>query len=252
MLSSERRLAISDKIKNEGRLLISDLQAEYNTSVVTIRKDLDFLENKGVLTRVHGGALLKNSMRSELSISLKEKINFDEKEKIAEFAESLINEGDIIILDSGFTAVYIARRLKKRSGIKVITNGLNVANEIVSSDNELILTGGVFNKNTYGTSGKMAENVIKNSVVDKLFLGVNGVDFEFGLTANNHMEAELNKLMIGISKETIIISDSSKFGERRMGFICDIENATRIITDDSIDSRFVEDAKMYDFIFNVV
>ena len=252
MLSTERRLAINNKILKEKRLLISDLQKEFNTSVVTIRKDLDFLENKGVLKRVHGGALLNEYIGGNLSIAEKEKIHYKEKEKIAVFANSLIKEGDIIILDSGFTAVHIARKLKLRSGLRIITNGLNVANEIAESDNELIMIGGVFNKETYGNSGKLAENVIRNSVVDKLFLGVNGIDFEVGITAYNHIEAELNKLMIEVAKETIIIADSSKFGKRQMGFISKIENIDRIITDKSLDKKYIEQAKSFSFVLNVV
>lgn len=252
MLSTERRLAINEKIKRDKRLLISDLQKEFDTSVVTIRKDLDILERKGVLTRVHGGALLNELNENSLLIGEKEKIHFKEKERIASFAESLIKEGDIVILDSGFTAIHIARKLKMRRGIRVITNGLNVANEIANSDNELIIIGGVFNKNTFGNSGKLAENVVENSVADKLFLGVNGIDFEMGITSYNHIEAELNKIMINVSKETIIISDSSKFGIRQMGFISKIENIDRIITDNSIDEKYIEQAKSHSIILDIV
>ncbi len=252
MLSTERRIAISNMIVKKKRLLISDLKNEFNTSVVTIRKDLDFLENKGVLKRVHGGALLNKHIGNNLSIVEKEKIRFKEKERIAAFAESLIKEGEIIILDSGFTAVHIARKLKQRSGLRIITNGLNVANEIAESDNELIMIGGVFNKETYGNSGKLAENVIQNSVADKLFLGVDGIDFEIGITAYNHMEAELNKLMIEIAKETIIIADATKFGKRQMGFISKIKNIDRIITDKSLEKKYIEQAKSYSFILNLV
>ncbi len=252
MLSTERRLAIKEKIKTEKRVLIRDLKEEFNTSVVTIRKDLDVLEKNGFLSRVHGGALLNEIVGNNLSIDEKEKIHFKEKERIASYAEFLIKDGDVVILDSGFTAIHIARKLKSRSGIKIITNGLNVANQIAESDNELIIIGGVFNKNTFGNSGRLAENVIKNSVADKLFLGVNGIDFEMGLTANNHIEAELNKLMINVSKEVIIISDSSKFGQRKMGFISKVENIDRIITDSSIEEKYIEQAKHHNVVINIV
>lgn len=172
MLNAERRDAIKQKIQTDQCVLLQDLCKEFNTSPVTIRKDLDSLEAEGILSRVHGGAISNQSSMPELSISEKEKIHFKEKERIARFAESLVNEGDVIILDSGFTAVHIARRLKLRSGIKIITGGLNVAMEIIGSNNELILTGGVFNTTTFGLSGGFAENVIKNTVADKLFLGV--------------------------------------------------------------------------------
>ncbi len=245
MLNAERKEAIRKKVTAEHRVLITDLCNEYSTSPVTIRKDLDSLEEEGVLTRVHGGGILNQSVVPDLSISEKEKINLKEKERIARFAESLINEGDVVILDSGFTAVHIARRLKFRSGIKIITGGLNVANEIVGSDNELILTGGVFNKTTFGLSGGFAENVINNTVADKLFLGVDGVDFNKGLTASNYEEAKLNQLMIKAATETILIADSSKFGKKTMGYIGKINEVDRIITDKGISKKYKDELNKF-------
>ena len=240
-LSAERREQIKRKIAVDGRVLTQDLCNVFNTTPVTIRKDLDFLENKGVLTKVHGGGILNQSIGDELSISEKEKINLREKERIAKRAESLINDGDAIILDYGVTAIHIARRLKYRTGITIITGGLNVANEIARSDNELILTGGVFNKNTFGLSGSLSENVIINTVVDKLFLGVDGVDIVRGLTAYNYEEAKLNRLMIKAAKEKILIADSSKFGKITVGYIGELKEIDRIITDKKLDNKFVED-----------
>ncbi len=241
MLSAERREAIKQKITADQRVLIQDLCTEFNTTSVTIRKDLDFLEKEGVLTRVHGGGMLNQAVMADLSISEKEKIHLKEKERIARFAVSLIQEGDIIILDSGFTAVHIARKLKLRNGLKIITGGLNVANEIVGSAHELIMTGGVFNKGTFALSGSFAENVIKNTVADKLFLGVDGVDLQKGLTAFNYEEAKLNQLMIKAASEIILIADSSKFGKKMMGFIGRIDEMDRIITNKEIDQKYVDE-----------
>ncbi len=241
MLSAERRETIKRKVKIYKRVLIHELCREFKTSPVTIRKDLDYLENEGILTRVHGGGILNKTVMSDLSISEKENIHLKEKERIAVFSEKLIRNGDIVILDSGFTAVHIARRLKLRSGIRVITNGLNVANELVGSDNELVLTGGVFNKATFGLSGSFAVKVIANTVADKLFLGVDGIDFDKGLTAYNYEEAKLNRLMISAASEIILITDSSKFGKKAMAFICHVEEINRIITDKGIQQKYLEE-----------
>jgi DeoR family transcriptional regulator of aga operon len=252
MLNAERKEAIKRKITVDQRVLIQDLCDEFNTSPVTIRKDLDSLEAEGILTRVHGGGIINHSTEVDLSISDKEKINLKEKEKIATFAVSLIKEGDIVILDSGFTAVHIARRLKIRSGIKIITGGLNVANEIIGSNNELILTGGVFNTTTFGLSGNFAENVIKNTVADKLFLGVDGVDFEKGLTAYNYEEAKLNQMMIEAASETILIADSSKFGKKAMGYIGKIKEVDRVITDKGISQNYINELNKLKVKINLV
>lgn len=252
MLNAERREAIKRKIIVEQRVLIQDLCDEFNTSPVTIRKDLDALEAEGILTRVHGGGIINQSNIADLSISEKEKINLKEKEHIAQFAVNLIKDGDVIILDSGFTAVHIARRLKFRSNIKVITGGLNVANELVGSNNELVLTGGVFNQTTFGLSGGFAENVIKNTVADKLFLGVDGADFEKGLTASNYEEAKLNQMMIRAASETILIADSSKFGKKAMGFIGKINEVDRVITNKGICEEHINELNKLKLKINLV
>jgi DeoR family transcriptional regulator of aga operon len=254
MLNAERKEAIKKKILLEKRVLINDLCEEYNTSPVTIRKDLDALEAEGILTRVHGGGILNsaNVPMQELSLSEKERINLKEKERIARYAESLIKEGEVIILDSGFTAVHIARRLKFREGITVITGGLNVAQELTGSNNKLILTGGVFNKDTFGLSGTFAENVIQNTVADKLFLGVNGVDFEKGLTAYNYEEAKLNRMMMKVVSEIILIADSSKFGKKEIGFIGNVNEVDRIITDKGLDAEYIEKIEKLDIKIHLV
>jgi DeoR family transcriptional regulator of aga operon len=243
MLNAERREAIKDKITIEKRVLIKELCETYKTSAVTIRKDLDFLEEEGILSRVHGGGILKNTPSNDLSIIEKEKIHLKEKERIACYAVTLIKEGDVIILDSGFTAVHIARKLKFKKGITIITGGLNIANEIAGSENELIILGGVFSKETYAFSGNFAENIIKNSVADKLFLGVDGVDMQMGLTAFNYEEAKLNRLMMKAASETILIADSSKFGKKQMGFIGKINEIDLIITDKKIDKNYIKTLK---------
>ncbi len=252
MLNAERRDFIKKKIETEERVLIGALCRQFNTSSVTIRKDLDFLEKEGVLTRVHGGAILNRSAMSELSISEKEKIHLREKERIARFAVSLINEGDIVILDFGFTAVHIARKLKFKKGIKVITGGLNVANEIANSENELILIGGVFNKETFAFSGGFAEEVIRNTVADKLFLGVDGIDLEKGLTAYNYEEARLNRLMIQAASEVILIADSTKFGKNAMAYIGGLNEVDRIITDKKISGAYSNELQQLNIKINLV
>ena len=189
---------------------------------------------------------------SELSIAEKEKIHFKEKERIARFAVSLIKEGDIVILDSGFTAIHIARKLKIRSGVKIITGGLNVANEIAGSDNELIMIGGVFNEETFAFSGGFAEEVIRNSVADKLFLGVDGVDLKKGLTAYNYEEARLNRLMISAASEVILIADSSKFGKKAMGYIGGLNEVQRVITDNKISKDYVKAMEKMNIKINLV
>ena len=239
MLNAERREIIRRQVEAEQRVVISELCRQFNTSPVTIRKDLDYLEKEGLLTRVHGGAILNQLAMSELSIAEKERIHLKEKERIARFAVSLISPEDIVILDSGFTAVHIARKLKALSGVKVITGGLNVANEIADSDNELVMIGGVFSKDTFAFSGSFAEDVIRNTVADKLFLGVDGIDLQKGLTAFNYEEARLNRLMMQAASEVILIADSSKFGKKAMGYIGGLNEVQRIITDKKISSEYI-------------
>jgi DeoR family transcriptional regulator of aga operon len=236
MLNEERRQKIQEILTRKKRILVKEVSSDFNISEVTIRKDLEVLEKRGILSRVHGGAILKESSVPDLALTEKEHIHTQEKQKIALKASELIDRGDVIILDSGSTTTEIARLVKFKKDIKIITNAVNIALELAASDNEVILTGGFLREKSFSLVGAIAEDVLRTMTADKLFLGVDGIHFQYGLTTPNLMEGRVNQLMMQIAHEVIVVADSSKFGKRSMSIIADVEDADKIISDKKIQN----------------
>jgi len=234
MLSEERRQKIHQILTQHKRIVVNELCKEFGISSVSIRNDLLVLEKRGVLTRVHGGAIINESSATDLSLTEKERIRSKEKEKIAKKAEEMVQTGDAIILDSGSTTTFIARFLKFKKGMTIITSAVNIAAELAVSENEIVLTGGILREKSFSLVGPLAEDTLRRLTADKLFLGVDGIHFDYGLTTPNHLEAKINQLMIEAAAEVILVADSSKFGKRSLNIISEISAIDKIITDKEI------------------
>jgi DeoR family transcriptional regulator of aga operon len=235
IFQEERIRGIIKILEKENRVLITELCKTFNTTAVTIRKDLDLLEQEGVLKRTHGGAILHRPLFHGLALNEKEKLHSDEKERIAAEAVKHISEGDVIILDSGSTTSSLARMMKNLKGITVITNAINIAMELANSDIEIILTGGSLQKNTSTLIGPLADSILNKISADKLFHGVDGIDYELGLTTPNITEANTSRVMTKRAGEDFLLVDSSKFGRRSLGVICQMKEISKIITTRKMD-----------------
>jgi Transcriptional regulators of sugar metabolism len=230
IFQEERLRGIMKILEKENRVLISDLCKVFNTTAVTIRKDLDQLEKEGSLKRTHGGAILYKSLFQGLALNEKEKLNSEEKERIATEAAKMISEGDVIMLDSGSTTTQLAKNIKNMKGITVITNAVNIALELINSEAEVLLTGGILQKNSSTLIGPIADDSLRKLSADKLFHGVDGIDYEIGLTTPNITEANTSHVMMQRAGENILLVDSSKFGRRSLGVICQVKEIDKIIT----------------------
>ncbi len=240
VFQEERMRGIMKKLERENRVLIADLTKEFNTTSVTIRKDLDILESQGLLKRTHGGAILHKPLFHGLNLNEKEKLNADEKQRIADEAVKLISDGDVVILDSGSTTTQLARNMKNLKGITVITNAVNIALELSASDCEIILTGGALQKNSSTLVGPFADDILRKVSADKLFHGVDGIDYETGLTTPDIIEANTSRVMMQRAGENILLVDSSKFGRRSLGVICQIKEINKIITTKKMDKAEIQ------------
>lgn len=237
----DRRNEIIQRIQSKGSVRVDELSEEFNVSTVTIRNDLDFFEKKGLIHRTYGGALLLNNVYKDPSIEEKKKINVEEKRRIAEHASGLIKEGEAIILDSGSTTREIALRLQDRENLTLMTNAINIALELAGAAGlKIMLTGGVLREKSYSLVGPEAERTMQNYYFDKLFLGVDGLDFKHGLTTSNPLEAQLNRVMVERSSSIIAVTDSTKFGRHSFSYICDLTPIDMIITDENIQPEFEE------------
>ena len=217
-----------------------DLYKKLKVSSVTIRKDLKYLEEKKLLYRTHGGATQTNPYATDLPVNEKEKINSSEKLRIGAAASGLIGANDSIILASGTTIQAFARSIQGKENLTVITSSLNVAIELIATPGvEVLQLGGLVRKSSSSVIGSYAENILKNFFCNMLFLGVDGIDIEYGLTTTNSMEANLNREMMAISQKIIVLADSTKFGKRGFGKICNIDEVDHIITDSQVSDHVV-------------
>lgn len=241
---AERHQQILDALKNEGRVSVVELCNSLNVSSVTIRKDLNLLETKNLLFRTHGGATLTNPYTTDRHVSEKEKIRSVEKMDIGAAAAAMIQEDDCIIIGSGTTVQFLARAIKPVGKLTVITAALNVATELNQHpDIEILVLGGILRKSSSSGTGQYAEKMLEDFSCSKLYLGVDGIDIDFGITTTHVMEAQLNRKMIDAAQKTIILTDSSKFGKRGFGRICGLEEVDHIITDSGISEHMLEKLK---------
>lgn len=207
----------------------------FSTSEVTIRNDLRDLDTRGLLQRAYGGALVPESAIMESSLQERFQAHTEEKRRIGAAAAALINEGETIILDSGTTTQEIARAIKGKQGLRIITNGVNVAMELLGIKGiQLVILGGILRDDSVSVVGRYAEEMLKEFSADKAFIGAAGVDADFGLSTPNPEEALVTQAMIRIARERILVADSSKFGKRALSRIVPIGYMGTVITDSGL------------------
>jgi DeoR family fructose operon transcriptional repressor len=246
MFAAERKNKIIAKLKSNNRVKVADLSAEYGVSEATIRRDLQELEDSGLLRRTHGGAVLLEHTKFEPTFTEKEAKYLPEKQKIGKLAASLIEDGDTVILDSGTTTLYVAKNIRAKN-VTVVTNSLSIMNELGKrQDIELISLGGNIRWETQAFVGPLAENTLKTLWADKVFLGTNGISIEHGITTPPIIEAQIKRIMIERSNQVIVTSDSSKFNKVTFAKISDINHVDVIVTDAEIDKNLVKEYKKKD------
>lgn len=232
MLSEERRRAILEIVNREGRVLVLDLAKRFETSQVTVRKDLEALHAHRLIHRTHGGALpARDGALEDPTLREKEKLHHQEKVRIAGAAAGMVQEGQVIILDSGTTTTEIARALRTFRKLTIVTNAVNIAAELSGTAVDVILTGGTLRKNSFSLVGPIAEETLHRLSADLLFLGVDGFDVHYGLSTPNLLEAKVNKVMVEVAKHTVAVCDSSKFGRRSLSLIVPPSALHEVVTD---------------------
>lgn len=237
---TDRHEYILKKIKENNKVSIQELCDEMNVSSVTIRKDLKLLEEKSLLFRTKGGASNTNPYAGDRPILIKESINSDEKNRIAKKAVEMIKDNDSILIGSGTTAYSVAIHLNPIERITVITPALKVALELCNKPNiEVLQLGGLIRPNSSSVAGQYAMRILDDVSCGILFLGVDGIDLEFGVTISNITEATLNQKMLSTSQKVVVLADNTKFGRRGLGKICQLEDIDYIITDNKTSDKYI-------------
>ena len=241
MTQAERHRFILEELDKAGFVTVSDLAKAMDVTMVTVRKDLKVLEDKGLLYRSHGSATSVSPYVSDRSVQVKKLEQVEEKSKIAEKALAYIEDQEAIIIGSGTTVVALAQAIPRNKPLTVLTAAMNVTLALMDmQDVELVQLGGVVRKSSSSVVGHYAEEMLQSFACSKLFLSVDGISLEHGLTTSNMMEAHLNAQMIQSVQKTIILADSRKFGRKGFGKFCELEDIDVIITDSGIPEIYRE------------
>lgn len=238
---AKRHKYILNQLKINGYVKVQDLSESLGVSDVTIRKDLRTLEKQKLLVRTHGSASALTALITDRHIDEKEKLFSVEKERIAAYSNDLLESNDKIVIASGTTLLTFAHHIDLQKILTVITSSVKVSLTLSYHPNiEIVQLGGALRKNSVSVVGNYAELILDTLSCNKLFLGVDGIDLNYGLTTSNVSEAYINQKMIEVSDEVIVLTDSSKFGQRGFCKICGLEKIDHIVTDTGAPAHMVE------------
>lgn len=227
----ERRSQIIDLINQQRTVTNAELMERFGISIETVRRDLDYLEQQGVLRKVYGGAVVNVSLNSEPEYTSRTRTNFKQKNAIAQEAVKLIRPGDAVYLGVGTTVQAMVQYMKNIGPITVFTNALRTAVELSEiPDCTVILTGGQLRSKELTVSGFPAEDNLLHFNVDKAFIGIGGITEE-GITDFHIGEALLHRQLVLNARLSVALADSSKLGVRAMNKLCSLDQIGLIITD---------------------
>ncbi|MBE6183526.1 DeoR/GlpR family DNA-binding transcription regulator [Heyndrickxia ginsengihumi] len=243
MQPQERRGLILEKLKQHGKIDIDDLVTQLHVSGMTIRRDLALLEEEEKIIRTHGGAILKKQIIVETPFRAKEGKHSEQKKEIAQAAIGLLRDDSTIILDSGTTTLEIAKLLRKKQHLTIITNDIKIAAELVDSELKVIVAGGELQNTVGALFGPATEQLLKNVHVDFCFLGAHAVHLDAGLTVPTFAKASIKKLMIEAAETTWLVADSSKFHQISLAKVCDLSEIDGVITDHQITNELEKELK---------
>lgn len=240
MTKEERHEMIMEELIKYGTVLVSDLVTRLEVSAVTVRKDLTELEKSDRLYRSHGKAVLVNPYINNRSVSEKEKLSPDQKHAIGREAAQLITRDDSIAIASGTTVHALARNIQPIHRLTVVSASLPVSNILSQHENiDIIQLGGMLRHSSLSVVGEYSARILDDCSFSKLYLGVDGIDFDYGITTTDMREAALNQKMIAAAQKTIVLADSSKFGRRGFAKIADIDAIDVIITDVGVSPKVI-------------
>ncbi len=232
MLAVERRNLILEKLQDEKKVVVSELSALFDVSEETIRRDLDKLDKEGLATKSYGGAVLNENTSLDMPFNVRKKRNMQGKQLIAELVSGLIQEGEHIIVDPSTTAVAIAKALKSRKRLTVITNSIEVLVELSDvSGWDIISTGGTMRENYLALVGPKATDVISSFHVDRAVISCKGLDMVHGITDSNEMFSQVKQTMLKSAKQRILAVDHTKFGNIAFSRIGELSAIDMVVTD---------------------
>lgn len=241
MFGVERRSKIMSVLYDKRSILVQEAAASFGVTEETVRRDLKALESQGLLSRTYGGAVLADDTRIEAPLEIREGINIAGKDSIGRYAAGMVNDGDTILLDASTSSLYVAKHIKYKKNLTVITNAERIILELSNCDDmTLISTGGILRKKSLSYVGRAAENAISNYYANKLFFSCKGFSPKRELTDSNEQESEIRKTMIRCSNQVIFLCDHTKFD--KVGYVntAKLSDISTIITDAPLPDTWTE------------
>ena len=233
--TQQRRHTILQQVNELGEVSVEQLAEQFATSEVTIRKDLTALEQSGLLLRRYGGAM---ALPQEIVANSDEKLDPIRKMQIAKAAADLIKDHNRIIIDSGRTTAAMIPELSHKRGLVVMTNAINVANRLLSLENEptLLMPGGTWDPHSESFQGQVAEQVVRSYDFDQLFIGADGIDIDRGTTTFNELIG-LSRVMADSAREVVVLVESNKIGKKIPNLEIPWQQVNFLVTDDGLDDN---------------
>ena len=241
MLAVERRNIIEKEITEQGSVLVAELAEKFDVTTETIRADLEKLEKQGILVRTYGGATIVDTAESEI-VTERDIINYEGKQRIGNAAAGLVRDGETVFLDASTSALHMARCLKNKKGLTVITNAEKIVTELASCPNiHVICVGGALNPKNMSFVGRIAEKSIReNYYANKFFFSCRGVTKTRGLVDSSEEEAEIKKAMLDMSESAVFLCDRNKLGRLGVPVISDLEHLDAVVTDVNLTEEWTE------------
>lgn len=245
--TSQRRLQISELVRQHGSVQVATLARRFGVSMQTVRKDLRYLTERGVMARAYGGAIdssmVGTGAAAEPHYEAKRTSHLDEKRRIGQRAAALVKAGDTIAIDSGTTAIQLAESLPNIE-VTVVTNDFGVLGALAPKHNiNIVMLGGELRRKNMAFYGGLTVEALDALHVDMLFLGVDGLDLERGITTHYEPEAMLNRKMVEAARVVVAITDSSKFGKICLHRIVPVSDLNVLITDRGAPNDIVQAAE---------
>ncbi len=234
MYAEERQRTILERVRREGKVSVEALTEALGVSAPTVRADLGALEERRLLRRTHGGAILPKTTGHEPPYAEREQARQAEKARIGAAAAARVRDGETVLIDAGTTAFEIAVRLRERAGLTVVTNSLSAALALMDSpagDVQVLLVGGAAHARRRATLGPLTVEFLARLHVDRCFLGVNGIHARAGYTATDFDAAQVKQAMIGCSREVVVVADAAKMGVAAFAAVAPLTLAHVLITD---------------------
>ncbi len=239
--STDRQLQIQQLVERQQRISVADICATFNVSQATARRDLDALAGNGKLQRVHGGAIALTQAQTELPIIQRQREQSGEKIRIGKVAASLIQDGETIFLGSGTTVLEIARNLRGKRNLTIITNSLPVVNTLAGNEEiTVICLGGMLRDSELSFIGHITEQALAEIHADKVFIGTRAINFEHGLTHEYLPETMTDRAILRTGKEIIVVVDHTKFGRTATVLMAPLDRVDTIVTDEQLPANFVD------------